>query len=213
MAAHQRSLFASGTPAVLDAGAAPGSAPGSVTCRSSERVELGDGAWVDVLRGWLAGADALLDLLVASVSWRQGRRRMYDRVLDDPRLSAWFADGTPLPHPVLHEARLALERRYRAHLPTLGLNYYRDGNDSVAFHADRELRALDDTLVAVLTLGARRPFLLRPKAGGRSLDIAPASGDLLVMGGSCQLHHEHGVPKVARAGPRVSCTWRCARTT
>ena len=89
-----------------------------------------------------------------------------------------------------------------------GLNHYRDGNDSVAFHRDRELRQLTDTMVAVLTLGARRPFLVRPHGGGRSIDLSPASGDLLVMGGRCQLDWEHGVPKVAAAGARVSVSWR-----
>ncbi len=69
-------------------------------------------------------------------------------------------------HPALTEARVALESRYRVPLSGPGLNYYRDGHDSVAPHSDRELRELNDTLVAILTLGARRPFLVRPKAGG-----------------------------------------------
>ena len=80
------------------------------------------------------------------------------------------------------------------------MNYYRDGRDSVAPHSDRELRELDDTIVAILTLGARRPFLVRPKAGGPSRDLAPGSGDLLVMGGRMQRDWEHAVPKVARCG-------------
>ena len=94
----------------------------------------------------------------------------------------------------------------------MGLNYYRDGADSVAFHADQELRHLDDTLVAIVTLGAARPFLLRPQGGGRSIDLHPGSGDLLVMGGACQAKWEHGVPKVAAgAGPRISASIRWAR--
>src|SRR5262249_34044528 len=145
------------------------------------RIELTRGAWVEVARGWLGGADDVLDHLVAVVPWRQGRRRMYDRVLDDPRLSPWGRDGDPLPPPALGAARDALGARYGVRFGAVGLNYYRDGRDSVAPHADRELRALDDTLVAVVTLGARRPFLLRPSGGGPSLDLAPASGDLLVM--------------------------------
>src|SRR5262249_33079312 len=88
------------------------------------------------------------------------------------------------------------------------LNYYRDGRDSVAWHADRELRVLDDTLIAIVTLGVRRPFLLRPKGGGRSVDVAPGSGDLLVMGGAAQRDWEHAVPKTARSGPRVSVSFR-----
>jgi len=88
------------------------------------------------------------------------------------------------------------------------LNYYRDGRDSVAPHRDRELRKLDETLIAIVTLGARRPFLVRPRGGGRSRNIAPAGGDLLVMGGACQRGWEHAVPKVVNAGPRISVTWR-----
>ena len=98
----------------------------------------------------------------------------------------------------------ALERRYRRRLRGPALNYYRDGRDSVAWHADRELRELDDTIVAIVTLGTRRPFLLRPKGGGPSIDVAPGSGDVLVMGGAAQRGWEHAVPKTARPGPRIS---------
>ena len=104
--------------------------------------------------------------------------------------------------------RAALEAHYDVPLGGIGLNYYRDGRDSVAPHRDRELRHLDDTLIAIVTLGARRPFLIRPRGGGKSRDISPASGDLLVMGGRTQVGWEHGVPKVKTAEPRISVTWR-----
>ena len=174
----------------------------------TRRVELDATSWVDVTRGFLDGADDVCAELIESVDWRQYRRRMYDRVLDDPRLSRWFAADTTAPHPVLQDARAALAHHYRRPFGGPGLNYYRDGEDSVAPHRDRELRELEDTMVAILTLGARRPFLVRPHGGGRSIDLAPGSGDLLVMGGRCQLDWEHGVPKVARAGARVSVSWR-----
>ncbi|MEX2100174.1 MAG: alpha-ketoglutarate-dependent dioxygenase AlkB [Acidimicrobiia bacterium] len=199
MVTHQRSLFATGIP-----GVAPDPA--------FERVDLGARSWVDIAHGWFDGADSLLEHLVDAVDWKQGRRRMYDRVLDDPRLSHWYRDGDALPHPVFGDVRITLETRYRVQLGAVGLNYYRDGHDSVAFHRDRELRELDDTLIAIVTLGARRPFLIRPRGGGPSRDVAPASGDLLVMGGACQQHFEHGVPKLAHAGPRISMTWRWSRT-
>jgi alkylated DNA repair dioxygenase AlkB len=173
-----------------------------------ERVDLGDGAWVDLARDWFVGADTLLLALVHGVEWRQGRRWMYERVVDDPRLSRWFDDGERLPHPALEEAGRALCAHYGVPLRGPGLNFYRDGQDSVAPHRDRELRHLDDTLVAILTLGARRPFHLRPLGGGRSVDLSPASGDLLVMGGRAQVTWEHSVPKVRHAGPRVSASWR-----
>jgi len=173
-----------------------------------ERVELDGRSWVDVGRVWLRGADTLLDTLVATVPWRQGRRKMYDRVLDDPRLSRWYSASDPLPHPALDALRQALAARYRVPFGGVGLNYYRDGRDSVAFHRDRELRQLDDTRVAIVTLGAARPFLVRPRGGGPSHDLRPGSGDLLVMGGRTQADWEHSVPKVARAGPRVSVSLR-----
>lgn len=177
-----------------------------------ERVDLGGDAWVDVARGWLGGADDLMGVLQAAVDWRHHRRRMYDRVVDEPRLSRWYSADEPLPDEGLAAFRMAAGRRYRTRFGALALNYYRDGRDSVAPHADRELRHLDDTLVAILTLGAERPFLLRPVGGGRSVDLRPASGDLLVMGGSCQATWEHGVPKVARgAGARISASIRWAR--
>ena len=173
-----------------------------------ERLWLDDLSWVDVARGWLHGADTLLDALIETVDWEQHRRWMYERMVDDPRLSRWVSTEEPLPHPALAPVRSALEARYDVPLGGIGLNYYRDGRDSVAPHRDRELRHLDETLIAIVTLGAQRPFLLRPRGGGKSRDISPASGDLLVMGGRTQVNWEHGVPKVKRAGPRISVTWR-----
>lgn len=173
-----------------------------------QRVELGPCSWVDVARGWLAGADTLLDALATSVDWRQGRRWMFERMLDDPRLSRWYPRAASLPHPVLTEIRDQLARRYGVEFGGVGLNYYRDGRDSVAFHRDRELRHLDRTLVAILTLGATRPFLVRARAAGSSRDLRPGAGDLIVMGGRCQADWEHAVPKVARAGPRISVSVR-----
>jgi len=173
-----------------------------------DRIRLDARSWIDVSREWLLGADTLLDHLVARVDWKQGRRTMWERVLDDPRLSRWYGPGATLPHPALTQIGDALSAHYGEPLSGPGLNYYRDGNDSVAPHADRELRVLDNTLIAIVTLGARRPFLVKPKAGGRSRDVAPGSGDLLVMGGATQLGFTHAVPKVARAGPRVSVSWR-----
>jgi alkylated DNA repair dioxygenase AlkB len=181
------------------------------------RTVLSHDAWIDVRRGWVRGADALFEVLARRVPWQAERRHMYDREVDVPRLLSFYDADDTLPHPILAEARQALSEHYAAELGepfvTAGLCYYRDGRDSVAWHADRELRELDDTRVAILTLGARRPFLLRPKGGGKSRNLAPASGDLLVMGGACQMRWQHSVPKVKRAGPRISCTWRWTNTT
>lgn len=173
-----------------------------------DRRWLDDGSFLDVVRGYVSGADEVLVALASGVDWRQGRRKMFDRWVDEPRLSRWYRRAAALPHPVLSDIATDLERRYRVTLRGPGLNHYRDGRDSVAPHRDTELRWLDDTLVAVVTFGGRRPFHLRPVGGGASIDVAPASGDLLVMGGRAQVDWEHGVPKVRHADPRISASWR-----
>ncbi|HWE54888.1 MAG TPA: alpha-ketoglutarate-dependent dioxygenase AlkB [Acidimicrobiales bacterium] len=177
-----------------------------------ERIDLSDTAWVEVARGWFGGADDLMGRLQEAVEWRRHQRWMYERMVDEPRLSRWYAADDDLPDEGLAAFRNAAGRHYHHRFGALALNFYRDGSDSVAFHTDRELRNVDDTLVVILTLGAARPFQVRPVGGGRSIDLRPGSGDLLVMGGSCQASWEHGVPKVARgAGARISASIRWAR--
>lgn len=178
------------------------------------RTGLGLGAWIDVLPGWLSGADTLFEQLVAEVPWRAERRQMYDRVVDVPRLLAYYGADDELPHAVLAEARAALSGHYADELgesfTTAGLCYYRDGRDSVAWHGDRIGRgAREDTMVAILSLGAPRDLLLRPVRGGDSVRRPLGHGDLIVMGGSCQRTWEHCVPKTTRAaGPRISVQFR-----
>jgi len=176
------------------------------------RTELGHGAWIDVQPGWLAGADALFDQLVADVPWRAERRQMYDNVVDVPRLLRFY-DGA-LPFDVLTTARETLTSHYLDELKepftTAGLCYYRDGRDSVAWHGDTIGRGqTEDTMVAILSVGTPRALLLRPRGGGETHKYALGHGDLLVMGGSCQRTWEHAVPKTSKVvGPRISVQFR-----
>jgi alkylated DNA repair dioxygenase AlkB len=179
-----------------------------------ERTTLSRGAWVDVLPGWLTGADALFDRLVTDVPWQAERRPMYDRVVDVPRLLSFYGEGDALPDPVLDEARSVLGDHYAAELGerfrTAGLCFYRDGRDSVAWHGDRIGRGKrEDTMVAIVSVGSPRPLLLRPRGGGPSIRKDLGHGDLIVMGGSCQRTWEHAIPKTARpSGPRISIQFR-----
>ena len=178
------------------------------------RVLLARGAWVDLRPGWLAGSGAVFGALVETVPWRAERRHMYDRVVDVPRLLCFYGEDAPLPHPALTAARNALSAHYRAELGepfrTAGLCLYRDGRDSVAWHGDTTGRgSREDTMVAILSLGAPRALLLRPRGGGASLRYEIGHGDLLVMGGSCQRTWEHAVPKTSQeVGPRISVQFR-----
>lgn len=178
------------------------------------RTELGDGAWVDLRPGWLSGADTLFDRLARDVPWQAERRPMYDRVVDVPRLLCHYPERAELPDPALTEARSALSGNYGDELGepfrTAGLCFYRDGRDSVAWHGDTIGRgATHDTMIAIVSLGAPRALLLRPRHGGASIRYEVGHGDLLVMGGSCQRTWEHAVPKTRKpVGPRISVQFR-----
>jgi alkylated DNA repair dioxygenase AlkB len=175
------------------------------------RHELTDGAWVDEARGWVTGADSLFERLLAGTPWRQRDIWMYERQVPEPRLThRWLLDDEDPPLTILRTMAAALGERYGVVFTQVGTNLYRDGSDSVAWHGDRVARELPEATVAVLSLGAPRPFKLRPKGGGTSIGLLPGPGDLLVMGGSCQRTWDHAVPKVSSAAPRMSVQFRHA---
>lgn len=175
-------------------------------------VDLGEGAWVELRREWLVGPGELFERLLDGVPWRAEERVMYGEVVAVPRLVSFFDEGEALPDPVLDKARNVLNARYGRVDPfrTVGCCLYRDGADSVAWHGDRIGRgAVEDTQVAVVSLGGRRRFRLRPRRGGPGVGFVLDSGDLLVMGGSCQRTWEHAVPKTTRpVEPRISVQFR-----
>jgi alkylated DNA repair dioxygenase AlkB len=178
------------------------------------RTDLAHGAWVDVMTGFVGGADLLYTALRHDVPWRAERRQMYDSVVDVPRLLCFYGDDDALPHPALDTARDALSTHYAPELgepfTTAGLCLYRDGHDSVAWHGDRIGRSRDrDTMVAILSVGSPRDLLLRPRDGGSSIRVPAGHGDLVVMGGSCQRTWDHCVPKTSKpVGPRISIQFR-----
>ncbi|HKA85919.1 MAG TPA: alpha-ketoglutarate-dependent dioxygenase AlkB [Acidimicrobiales bacterium] len=171
----------------------------------AERRDLGSGAWLDVVPGWARGSDPLFEAVLEGAPWSSHERRMYDRMVVEPRLTTRQWDDPPPPLPAM---AAALSERFDADLSVISANLYRDGKDSVAWHGDRVARTRPETVVAILSLGSPRRFLLRPKGGGRSLRLEPAPGDLLVLGGTCQRTWEHSVPKRAQAGPRISVMFR-----
>ncbi len=135
---------------------------------------------------------------------------MYDQRVREPRLTApWnLRSGAPLEPRILDEVRLAVGARYGVLFDSAGFNLYRDGQDSVAWHGDRIRREIENPVVALISLGEPRKFLLRRKGGGPSRALMLGRGDLLVTGGKTQRAWDHSVPKVARAGPRISVAYR-----
>ena len=188
-------------PSLLDA-AQPGFDP---SFTSAYRRDLGSGAWLEVVPGWVEGADALLTTVLSVAPWSENERPMYDKVVVEPRLTTglWFDPPAPI-----GEMADCLSERFESDLCKVSANLYRDGRDSVAWHGDRVGRARGDTVVVILSLGSTRRFLLRPAAGGESVRLNPAPGDLVVLGGTAQTTWQHSIPKVTQAGARVSVMFR-----
>lgn len=164
---------------------------------------------MDIASGWLTGADNLLQQMLETIEWHHGTRLMYGRFVEEPRLTGLgsVADAPP----IVGDFARDLADHYGRPFDAMFCNYYRDGQDSVAWHADRVGRQQVDPLVAIVTLGGPRPFQVRRFGGGDSQSFDLHSGDLLVMGGAMQHHWEHCVPKRSFAPPRMSITLRTGR--
>jgi len=168
-------------------------------------------AWVEHVSGWVRGADALFTAIVDGAPWSQRRVHMYDRMVDEPRLTAWYGTALDDPSvpPVVPLMAAALSARYDRTFEGVGAALYRDGRDSVAWHGDRIPIEIVEPVVALISLGSRRTFRMRAKErkrDTRAFTLVP--GDLFVMGGTTQRTWEHSVPKVAKAGPRLSLQFR-----
>lgn len=182
---------------------------------ASETVLVEDGrgrivytpSWIsaDVARAWFV---ALRD----SVGWRAQRRLMYEREVDVPRLTAHFdleqsVEGLPS---VLREAAARIATTTGVTFNSVGLNRYRDGNDSVAPHNDHLDTLVRGHPIALVSLGATRRMVIRAKAAPRRvLNVGLEAGSLLVMSYATQIHYTHGIPKTAeRVGERISLAFR-----
>ncbi|MBN9619481.1 MAG: alpha-ketoglutarate-dependent dioxygenase AlkB [Actinobacteria bacterium] len=182
----------------------------------AERIALDAMSWIEVVRGWVTGGETLLTRLRAGAPFEQRRRRMYDELVVEPRLTAEYQTLDAVPEPFLLDLVAALSGHYAVPYDGLWINLYRDERDSTGWHGDRATCRQPECLVPVLSLGATRRFLLRPRDGGVSTALTVADGDLVVMGGRCQADWRHCVPKQARpAGARISVNfssrWQAGR--
>lgn len=169
------------------------------------RVQLDEHAWLDYCPMWLTGDESLFAALVDAAEWTQPVVRMYDREVLTPRLVARIDPGI---HPVVPNLVDSLSDRYDIRLDQVSAGWYRDGHDSVAYHGDRIARERPRSIVATVSLGGARRFLIRPQGGGSARGFSLGHGDLVVMGGSCQRTWEHAIPKVASADPRIALMFR-----
>ncbi len=186
-------------------------AGGRLSFYGLRRDELDDRCWLDVVPGWVPDHEELFGWLREYAPWQQRTRVVWDREVLEPRLTAAWPTGSTLPGPV-RELTDVLSSRYEVAFDSCLVNLYRDGTDAVAWHADTVRKVLRDPLVATVSLGARRSFLLRARDGGQVRRYGPGGGDLLVMGGACQHDWVHTVPRERTAsGARMSVTLRHSR--
>ena len=189
-------------------------------------VPLALGAWLEIEPGWLPmeEAGALAAALRQELAWEQREIVLYGKRIMQPRLIAWggergyrYSGQTLEPRPMTAHLLPVLESvQLRTHVPFNHVlaNRYRDGMDSMGFHADDEAELGENPLVATVSLGATRRFVLRPRRGR---DLEPLAydlehGSLLVMGGTCQRQYHHGIPRQpAVQEERISLTFRWLR--
>jgi alkylated DNA repair dioxygenase AlkB len=179
------------------------------TFGTATRTRLDTHSWIEVVPDWLSGSDTLFALLENGVPWKQHYRRLFDQNFLEPRLTAEYRDIRAVPHRPVIDIAAALSDHYGISYDSVWLNLYRDGRDSTGWHRDRFSCRQSECVVPVLTLGAKRRFLLRPRTGGSALVFVPRSGDLIVMGGRCQEDWVHGVPRMpAVLAPRISVNFQ-----
>jgi alkylated DNA repair dioxygenase AlkB len=182
-----------------------------------------EGAQLRIAPGFLAAreADAALDQLRASIGWEQHRIRLFGREHPAPRLSCWIGDPgarytysrtrfEPRPWtPVLAGLRDRVAGACGARFNSVLANLYRDGADGMGWHADDEPELGPEPVIASLSLGAARRFLLRQRGGTQRLGLELPHGSLLVMAGATQARYQHALPKTRRpVTARLNLTFR-----
>jgi alkylated DNA repair dioxygenase AlkB len=155
-------------------------------------------------------ARAWFDEIRERAPWASQRRKMYDREVDVPRLTARYAADDPDAPAAVRDAATRVHAHTGVAFTSVGLNFYRDGRDSVAMHNDHLYELEPGRPIALLSLGSPRRMTIRAKEGpSRALALDLEPGSLLMMSYETQLHYLHGVPKTkADVGPRISLAFR-----
>ena len=187
-----------------------------------QHLQLTEHSWLRHVPAWAHDADVALSSLTEELAWKVEYLNLYGRVVPQPRLTAVCgrsmdpATRYRRPNPVQPWSPVAgaLRSLVAAEVPGwepngLIANRYRDGADSISWHADDEPALGPSPVVASVSFGARRGFRLKPRSGGPAITVDLSHGDLLIMGGATQQEYVHAIAKSKRVnGPRVSLTFR-----
>lgn len=161
-------------------------------------------------------ADSYFKTLFSEVPWQQRMRKMYDKMVLDPRLTAYYGGENGLEWtPALLEIKASIEKVTEISFDRVLLNLYRNGKDSVSWHSDHVPTDGKHHHIASVTFGDTRIFKVRHKSTKNipPLDIPLTHGSLLLMGETMQQHYEHHIPKTARdIGPRINLTFRISES-
>lgn len=208
-----------------------------------EKFPLAGGGELIISRSWLNSeqTDRLFETLIETIPWEQPLITVYGKQNVIPRKQAWYGDEgavmeysgqrfRPLPWlPALASLRQKLEAELSQSFNSVLANLYRDGNDTVGWHADDEPELGHNPVIASLSLGETRTLCLKPKQRKKRkngatessseksfqgalqqkrIDLPLHSGDLLIMRGSVQHHWQHSVPREKSVNPRINLTFR-----
>ncbi|MFC3094333.1 alpha-ketoglutarate-dependent dioxygenase AlkB [Alteromonas sediminis] len=188
----------------------------------AQRIPLEQGD-VSYYPDWLTTreADALYDQLLQDIQWRQDTIKLFGRWVKIPRLQAWYGEQhchygysglslAPLPMPAsLESIKRKCEKTAKAPFNCVLANWYRDGQDSMSFHADDEPELGERPVIASVTFGQSRPFDFKHKLSSEKHRVLLQHGSLLVMAGDTQTYYNHGVNKSARhMASRINLTFR-----
>jgi alkylated DNA repair dioxygenase AlkB len=160
-------------------------------------------------------SDRYYEILLHTSPWKQRERKMYDKMVLDPRLIAWYGNnGIPFTAELL-EIKDKVEKQCNIIFDSVLLNLYRDGKDSVAWHSDTLPADGKHKAIASVSFGETRPFQVRHKTRKdiKLLEIPLTHGSFLLMGTTMQGSYEHHIPKTAKLiAPRINLTFRITKS-
>lgn len=184
-----------------------------------ETLELAPGSFIDLYRNWTGSPEVLFRMVDQEITWEQKSIKIYGQDTPVPRMTAWYGSKaytysgmTNVPQKTPPTIAMLLSRLHRElgyEFNSVLCNLYRNGKDSVGAHADDERELGEKPVIASVSLGATRKFVLRPVGEGMKLTIDLHGGDLLIMRGRLQETHKHEIPKQTKiVDPRINLTFR-----
>ena len=156
-------------------------------------------------------ADRLYHFLLKTTNWKQRERKMYDRIIPDPRLTAWYGKQGDVWNPELLFIKDKVQENCGIVFDSVLLNLYRNGQDSVSWHSDTVPASGKHHAIASVSFGETRPFRIRHKFNKAiaPVEIPLTHGSFLLMGETMQDYWEHHIPKTSRhIAPRINLTFR-----